>query len=501
MMHSKIDSNLESNHINVLEKKQPKKKPKKDKSSRCSSPVNGQLHEEMLSPNWSVLPPDIFFIIFSYLSPSDRASIRVVCKTFLRMIDHPSVWRHKVVYLCYISKFEQTGMWTLLQSRKIESVMVPRTSDNDCKKLRENLPHLKGLQIIQWVRYNQLRLLKTLSELRQLRLGDCTKFTDKELMMGVTNFQHLTVLELSNINMLRDNAFKQLVRLRSLEELTVRRCLRASSMFAISGMGLQYVLFRLPKLRCLTLYAVGLSSDELSLSFTPPKGSGQPSQPRNRPGYYPSKKNAPFPDIPEEEAPSVQKLQLQSLTLTHSLSWPMTEEALSQLDTVETLCLNSCYLFRRRDLPVEDVTSIFRKLINVKSLDLASTNCKNTCLEHMPSGLESLDLRDCYSVSGIGLQSLSDRAGPNMKHLGLALCNRVSNHPLSMLHTMFPNLETLDLSSCRCVTQDTLAKLLKLEKLRWLGLRGCTQLTLEAVQKMQEMSGNRIRVEGPSLLR
>ncbi|XP_066282138.1 F-box/LRR-repeat protein 14-like [Branchiostoma lanceolatum] len=498
MMHSKIDSN----HIEVLEKKSSKKKLKKDKSnSRCSSPINGQLHEEPLSPNWSVLPPDIFFIIFSYLTPSDRASIRVVCKTFQRMIDHPSVWRHKVVYLCYISKYEQTGMWTLLQSRKIERVMVQRMSDNDCKKLRENLPQLKGLQILQFQKYKQLRLLKDLTELRQLRLGDCTKFTDKELVTGVTIFQHLTVLELSNINMLRDNAFKQLVRLKNLEELTVRRCLRASSMFAISGMGLQYVLFRLPKLRCLTLYAVGLSSDELSLSFTPPKGRVEP--PRHRPGYYPrysgSKKNAPFPDIPEEEAPSIQKLQLQSLTLTHSLSWPMTEEALSQLDTVETLCLNSCYLFRRRDLPVEDVTSIFRKLINVKSLDLASTNCKNTCLEHMPGGLESLDLRDCYSVSGIGLQSLSDRAGPNMKHLGLALCNRVSNHPLSMLHTMFPNLETLDLSSCRCVTQDTLAKLLKLEKLRWLGLRGCTQLTLEAVQKMQEMSGNRIRVEGPSL--
>ncbi|XP_078671965.1 uncharacterized protein LOC144911646 [Branchiostoma floridae x Branchiostoma belcheri] len=490
MMHSKIDSN----HIKVLEKKRPKKKLKKDKnSSRCSSPVNGQLHEEPPSPNWSVLPPDIFFIIFSYLSPSDRASIRVVCKTFQRMIDHPSVWRHKVVYLSCICKY-QDRMWTLLQERKIERVEVMKTSDNDCKKLRENLPQLKGLQIRQWLRYKQLRLLFPLSELQQLRLGDCTKFTDKELVTCVTNFQHLTVLELSNINMLRDIAFKQLTRLKNLEELTVRRCLRASSGFNISGLGLQYVLFRLPKLRCLTLYAVGLSSDELSLSFTPPKPYVEP--PPRIPYYHPHyKKNI---DIPYE-APSVQKLQLQSLTLTHSLSWPMTEEALSQLDTVETLCLNSCYLFRRRDLPVEDVTSIFRKLINVKSLDLASTNCKNTCLEHMPGGLESLDLRDCYSVSGIGLQSLSDRAGPNMKHLGLALCNRVSNHPLSMLHTMFPNLETLDLSSCRCVTQDTLAKLLKLEKLRWLGLRGCTQLTLEAVQKMQEMSGNRIRVEGPSL--
>ncbi|XP_075923778.1 uncharacterized protein LOC116943275 isoform X2 [Petromyzon marinus] len=427
--------------------------------------------------DWLLLPFDLYVEIFQYLTAGERASARVACRAFRALLDHPCLWHDRTVRLRELHRYD-ARTWRTLQGRRVSRVELARAAAKDLRRLTAGLPDVTAVRLTGPPRAGALAPLAALARLRDVWLDDCTRLSGAELLRDVAPFSgRLTHLTLGNLTSFGDDDLRQLARLQNLEALSLRRCLKSSGGFSISGPALQYVLFRLPKLRSLALYAAGLSSDGLSLAFTPP--CQDPAC------------NA------EGDLPCIKSLALENLGLTHSLSWPLSDEALDQLASVRTLLVNSCYLFRRRDLPIREVTAIFQRLPNVVHLDLGSTNCKNAVLEHVPASLQSLDLRDCYSISGAGLQFLWERAGTSLRHLNLSLCNRVSHQPLAVLHKLFPNLESLDLSSCRGVTEGVLSSLACLPRLRMLCLRAVPDLPDDALRRFRTLTHNRVLLTLP----
>nr|XP_006824860.1 PREDICTED: uncharacterized protein LOC102807012 [Saccoglossus kowalevskii] len=286
-----------------------------------------------------------------------------------------------------------------------------------------------------------------------------------------------------------DENLSHLAKLKELHTLALCKANTATtgSGFQITGEGLQYVLFRLPKLKSLTLHAINGLKFNLSTALTPPKDdNGLISLKENR-----RKKSKMQIDHP------LKQLRLQTLKLPFSLNFPLSEVALEQLQSVTYLSLQESYLLRRRDLNSTDVTRIFKRLHNVRKLDLSCSNCQNVVLSNLPPGVEWLELRDCYSVSVLGIHSLSRSVGSNLKYLGLSFCNRLSASLVSAFDKLFPKLEGLDLSCCRSVGDVHVKTFNNMKRLTYLRLVGCTKLSEESVKIARIESANRLFIIGP----
>ncbi|XP_070577164.1 uncharacterized protein [Ptychodera flava] len=443
-------------------------------------------------PKWKLLPPDIFIRIFSFVSPSDRCNLRIVNSTFKGIIDHPTNWTSKSIRLCNVQRYDDNA-WQLIETRNLRCIELGKLSKKNFKKFSKKINCLRKLRVMGPMKVSHLQSLQCQKEwLREFTIRDSSLLSDTELIQGITHFKQLTKLELGNINSLRNESLKGLVKLKNLQSLTLCKANTPYQYgFQITGSGLQYVLFRLPNLRSLTLFAVNGMDFSLSTVFT---------SPYENPGLEENDNEVDLGNSPEgevcEDKPLTQ-LNLETLNLPFSLNFPLSDLALKQLETVTNLSLHESYLLRRRDLSKHDVMRIFKRLKTVKKLDLSSSNCQNEVLANLPSTVEWLDLRDCYSVSILGIHSLAEVVGPKLKYLGLALCNRLSAPLISSFSRLFPNLEELDLSCCRAVTTAHFKVFLQLKRLRILRLVGCPQITEDSIQKAREESQNRILITGP----
>ncbi|XP_068094372.1 uncharacterized protein [Hyperolius riggenbachi] len=217
---------------------------------------------------WLQLPQEVLLHIFAYLSPTEKANVRAMC-TYLRMqVDHPSLWKHSTIIFKSIGGFN-ARFWDTLQSRKISSVEVTRVTLKQFKKMTSSLPDLTttplSITMDSCLKGEILQGLRPLVNLQQLHLTDCSRVTDQDIFSEIALFQQLTHLSLCRVTFSGVLPLTRIVLLQNLYSLSLH-----SKEGNIPERALQYILFRLPKLRELSLAVGSMNKWKLSLCFNVP---------------------------------------------------------------------------------------------------------------------------------------------------------------------------------------------------------------------------------------
>lgn len=93
---------------------------------------------------------------------------------------------------------------------------------------------------------------------------------------------------------------------------------------------------------------------------------------------------------------------------------------------------------------------------------------------------------------------------PNLVHLSLSCCARITDAGIAQLSTKPANTVTtlvnLDLSNCKLVTEQCLDHLAKCEKLTRLDMRHCTQVSTQVLIKFAARSDNDLQVRDIKLV-
>lgn len=185
---------------------------------------------------------------------------------------------------------------------------------------------------------------------------------------------------------------------------------------------------------------------------------------------------------------------LKELNLCGSLrSNSIISQIITWLDTYPSLIhLNLSFSLDERVLRLA-LLNLY-KLPNLQKLDLTKSAVQNDMFHENHPKLCSLELKSCFAISGPALRTLSTLFGTSLIYLGLSNCNRIEDKDLTPLTSMFPCLNTIDLSGCSGITEMVLFQHIDNGKLQKIFLRGCSNISEEAVQMVRKNSRNKIIV-------
>ncbi|KAG9481167.1 hypothetical protein GDO78_010428 [Eleutherodactylus coqui] len=260
---------------------------------------------------WLQLPQEVLLHIFTYLSPAEKANVRATCSYLRTLVDHPSLWRNSVIVFKSIRIFN-ARFWDTLQSRKISSVEVTRVTLKQFKKITSSLPDLTSVTMDSCLKGEILQGLRPLVNLQRLHLTDCSNVTDQDIFSEIALFQQLTHLSLCGVSFSGVLPLTSIILLKNLYSLSLH-----SKEGTVPERALQYILFRLPKLRELSLAVGNMNKWKLSLCFNVPDN---------------------FVSTAEEQ-PCISRLQLHKLELMNSGSASLSNNAFDQLSTLKSVCL------------------------------------------------------------------------------------------------------------------------------------------------------------------
>uniref|UniRef100_A0A3B3U437 F-box domain-containing protein n=1 Tax=Poecilia latipinna TaxID=48699 RepID=A0A3B3U437_9TELE len=155
--------------------------------------------------------------VFSYLSVSDKLSIRACCKYFRKLIDHWSLWRGWTVVLTFKSGSYTKRFWNSLRRRKVTSMVVRSPRAKDWRQLCSELPHLSSLVLEQSVMEN-LGFGKDFPHLERLAIRNSDVVIDAHKR---THLEQLTQLSLCDVTFPIKSSFLPFIsHLRNLTSLT-----------------------------------------------------------------------------------------------------------------------------------------------------------------------------------------------------------------------------------------------------------------------------------------
>ncbi|XP_067894984.1 uncharacterized protein im:7136021 isoform X2 [Heterodontus francisci] len=212
--------------------------------------------------NWLNLPQDILLEVFRYLTPEEKANIRATCKYLKQLVDHPTLWMNSTIVLKNLQSCNSL-FWRTLRKRRIRSVVIKEATQKKWQRMVNLLPGLTAVTIDVKKNLESLRTLTLLVNLQKLQLSNKLQMLDQELLREVTIFKQLTHLILCTSMFVHNSSLCHIAELTKLQALTLH--VGQKSPLA----SLRYVLFRLPKLRELSLSSVDIW-DNLSLCFTSP---------------------------------------------------------------------------------------------------------------------------------------------------------------------------------------------------------------------------------------
>ncbi|XP_067847950.1 F-box and leucine-rich repeat protein 13 isoform X2 [Heptranchias perlo] len=403
--------------------------------------------------NWLNLPQDILLEVFRYLTSEEKANVRATCKYSQQLIDHPTLWLNSTIVLKCLQSCN-SDFWRTLRKRRIRSVVIKEATRKQWQKMVNLLPDLTAVTIDVKMNLESLCALRPLANLQKLQLRNSLQMLDQELLREVANFKQLTHLVLCTLVFGHNSSLCHLSELKKLQALTLHVRQKRPSLAS-----LQYILFRLPKLRELSLSSVD-TWENLSLCFTAPE-----------------MKKSKLSECDILEPLCISHLQLEKLSLLNSINGPLSDEALKQLSNVCSLSV-----------------SLSRPRVSMKS------NFLHSMLENLPSITElelsyltSLDLINTR-LSDVDVQLLSDSSGKTLKHLGLVLCSGITEIILKRLPKQFPFLQTLDLSGCRLLKPDLLFGLVKLAFLKEIVISDNPHLTDVIMKQFRTLTDNRVHV-------
>ncbi|XP_072347187.1 uncharacterized protein [Scyliorhinus torazame] len=214
--------------------------------------------------HWLNLPQDILLEIFRYLTIEEKANIRATCKYLQQLIDHPTLWTNRTIVLKSLQSCNSL-FWRTLRKRRIRSVVIKEATQKQWQGMVNLLPDLTAVTIDVKKNLERLRTLRSLKNLQKLQLNNKLQMLDQELLREVAVFKQLTHLVLCTSVFIQNSSLCHLAELTKLLALTLHARQKSPSLTS-----LQYVLFRLPKLRELSLSSVD-KCENLSLCFTPPE--------------------------------------------------------------------------------------------------------------------------------------------------------------------------------------------------------------------------------------
>ncbi|MEE6492384.1 hypothetical protein FKM82_016567 [Ascaphus truei] len=217
----------------------------------------------MMPVQWLQLPQEILLEILKYLSPAAKANVRATCSYLRTLVDHPSLWKHSTILFKSVPFNDK--FWETLQNRKICSVELTKVTLKQIKKMTTSLPGLQSVTIDSCLKGETLQGLRPLTSLQQLNLLDCSTLLDQDIFTEVVQFLQLTQLNLCKVTFSTGLPLTSIVLLQNLFSLTLH-----SKEGLVPERAVQYILFRLPKLRVLSLAVGNMNKSKLSLCFNIP---------------------------------------------------------------------------------------------------------------------------------------------------------------------------------------------------------------------------------------
>ncbi|XP_075470493.1 uncharacterized protein LOC142502826 [Ascaphus truei] len=412
----------------------------------------------MMPVQWLQLPQEILLEILKYLSPAAKANVRATCSYLRTLVDHPSLWKHSTILFKSVPFNDK--FWETLQNRKICSVELTKVTLKQIKKMTTSLPGLQSVTIDSCLKGETLQGLRPLTSLQQLNLLDCSTLLDQDIFTEVVQFLQLTQLNLCKVTFSTGLPLTSIVLLQNLFSLTLH-----SKEGLVPERAVQYILFRLPKLRVLSLAVGNMNKSKLSLCFNIPDTIVRPL----------------------EEQPCIPRLQLQKLELINSGCAGLSANALDQLSTLQTvnLCQHVC-------LEQEDLLKVMlQKLPNLTELYIEWSAPFHPYVHYLSSKLEKLSVVGT-KVSNDTLWCLFECTS-ELKYLDLSFSHGFDEELVKQFPRSFPQLRNLYLSNTR-LTGDTLVVLANLKFLRVLDVSNNQHLTPEVILAFRNITSNRIHL-------
>ncbi|XP_068110262.1 volume-regulated anion channel subunit LRRC8D-like [Hyperolius riggenbachi] len=406
---------------------------------------------------WLQLPQEVLLHIFAYLSPTEKANVRATCTYLRTLVDHPSLWKHSTIIFKSIGGFN-ARFWDTLQSRKISSVEVTRVTLKQFKKMTSSLPDLTSVTMDSCLKGEILQGLRPLVNLQQLHLTDCSSVTDQDIFSEIALLQQLTHLSLCRVTFSGVLPLTSIVLLQNLYSLSLH-----SKEGNIPERALQYILFRLPKLRELSLAVGSMNKWKLSLCFNVPDN---------------------FVSTAEDE-PCISRLQLHKLELLNSACASLSSNAFDQLSTLRSVCLRHYKSLQHEEL----IETLLTKLPQLTELRIEWAAPFVPIMGPIPCKLEKLSMVGT-KISNATLNWIARSAG-QLKCLNLSYSHGYDQEMVKSFPRLFPHLQNLYLSNTR-LSEEALVVLANLYSLRVLDISNNLHLTSETILAFRKMTSNRI---------
>ncbi|XP_066464190.1 uncharacterized protein [Eleutherodactylus coqui] len=406
---------------------------------------------------WLQLPQEVLLHIFTYLSPAEKANVRATCSYLRTLVDHPSLWRNSVIVFKSIGIFN-ARFWDTLQSRKISSVEVTRVTLKQFKKMTSSLPDLTSVTMDSCLKGEILQGLRPLVNLQRLHLTDCSNVTDQDIFSEIALFQQLTHLSLCGVSFSGVLPLTSIILLKNLYSLSLH-----SKEGTVPERALQYILFRLPKLRELSLAVGNMNKWKLSLCFNVPDN---------------------FVSTAEEQ-PCISRLQLHKLELMNSGSASLSNNAFDQLSTLKSVCLRH-YKYLQHE---EFIETLLTKLPQLTELRIEWASPFVPIMSPICSKLEKLSVVGT-KISNATLSWIS-KSAVQLKCLNLNFSYGYDEEMVKSFPRLFPHLQNLYLSNNR-LNEEALVVLANLYSLRVLDISNNLHLNPEAILAFRRITSNRI---------
>ncbi|XP_063296187.1 uncharacterized protein LOC134583255 isoform X1 [Pelobates fuscus] len=406
---------------------------------------------------WLQLPQEVLLHIFTFLSPTEKANVRATCTYLRTLVDHPSLWKNSIIVFKSIGIYN-ARFWDTLQNRKICSVEVSKVTLKQFKKMSSSLPDITNVRMDSCLKGEILQGLQPLLNLKQLQLSDCSNVTDHDLFTEIVFFQLLTHLSLCRVTFSSVLPLTSIVLLQNLYSLSLH-----SKEGIVPERALQYILFRLPKLRELSLAIGNMNKWKLSLCF-------------NMPDNFVSA---------FEDKPCIPRLQLHKLELINCGCAGLSTNALNQLSTLKSVCLRHFKYLQHEDF----IETILLKLPNLTELKLEWAAPFEPLMCPISSKLENLSVVGTQ-ISNAALAWFSKSAS-GLKCLNLNFSYGYDEDVVKKFPCLFPQLQKLYLSNTR-LTEESLLVLANLYSLQVLDISNNLHLTPEAILAFRKITSNRI---------
>nr|XP_033806961.1 uncharacterized protein LOC117363409 isoform X2 [Geotrypetes seraphini] len=351
------------------------------------------------------LPQEVWMEIFMYFSPVEKASVRATCRYFKTLIDHPNLWKKSTIVLGNIAPLNE-DFWEMLRNRKIYSIDVKKMKIKQWKKLTTSLPGILNLTVDSCLTQEILTFLHPLTNLQKLHLKDCSGLLDSHIFKEAVRYNQLTHLSLCNIKYFDGVPLTTVACLKNLFFLS----LHAKYGF-LNTVGIQCALFHLPKLRELSFTVRLKNTWSLSECFTLPEAV----------------------DIREGDLSHTQ-LQLQKLELIYFDHSDLTENALDQLFSLQTISLHN---YKNKGMAFLNI--MLKKLPNLTEVNFADFSSLDLC--YIPPRLEKF----CAIRTRINNETLHQLflCARNLKYLDLSFSHGFDVFCLTKLPVRCPLLTKL----------------------------------------------------------